>query len=49
MPLTNGYETAAELYVQYQGINILALSMYDSESSIIKMLPDHDVVPASQA
>lgn len=38
MPDMNGYETAAAIRDQYPDINILALSMYDSEFNIIKML-----------
>lgn len=38
MPVLNGYETAAAIRSRYAGMNILALSMYDSEFNIIKML-----------
>jgi two-component system invasion response regulator UvrY len=38
MPDMNGYETAAAIREEYPDINILALSMYDSEFNIIKML-----------
>lgn len=38
MPQMNGYETAAAIREQYEDMNILALSMYDSEFNIIKML-----------
>lgn len=38
MPEMNGYQTAAALREKYEDINILALSMYDSEFNIIKML-----------
>jgi two-component system invasion response regulator UvrY len=38
MPEMNGYETAAAIRSQYEDMNILALSMYDSEFNIIKML-----------
>jgi len=38
MPVKNGYETAAAIREQYEDMNILALSMYDSEFNIIKML-----------
>lgn len=38
MPEMNGYETAAAIRQQYPKIGILALSMYDTEFNIIKML-----------
>ncbi|THU41603.1 response regulator transcription factor [Niastella caeni] len=38
MPGMDGYETALWLKRSYPGIKILALSMYDSESSIIRMM-----------
>ena len=38
MPELNGYETAAEIKKQWPEIKILALSMYDTELNIIKML-----------
>ena len=38
MPEMNGYETAAEIKKTWPGIKILALSMYDTELNIIKML-----------
>lgn len=38
MPLMNGYETAAALTKEWPAIKILALSMYDTEFNIIKML-----------
>lgn len=38
MPEMNGFETAAAIRKQYPDIKLLALSMYDSEFSIIKML-----------
>jgi two-component system invasion response regulator UvrY len=38
MPVMNGYETAHALKKKYPGCKILALSMYDNELSIIKML-----------
>jgi DNA-binding NarL/FixJ family response regulator len=38
MPELNGYETASAIREQYEDMNILALSMYDSEFNIIKML-----------
>ena len=37
MPLMDGYETCLWLKDNYPGIKVLALSMYDSENSIIKM------------
>ena len=38
MPEMNGYETAEAIRSEYEDMNILALSMYDSEFNIIKML-----------
>jgi len=38
MPEMNGYETASYLRTNFPNIRILALSMYDHEFSIIKML-----------
>ena len=38
MPEMNGYETAAAIRKNWPGIKILALSMYDTELNIIKML-----------
>jgi two-component system, NarL family, invasion response regulator UvrY len=38
MPLMDGYATAAWLKTNYPDIKILALSMYDDEEAIIKML-----------
>src|ERR1043165_153972 len=38
MPLMNGYETAREMKKKWPAIKILALSMYDTEVNIIKML-----------
>jgi DNA-binding NarL/FixJ family response regulator len=38
MPEMNGYETAEAIRKEYEDINILALSMYDSEFNVIKML-----------
>jgi two-component system, NarL family, invasion response regulator UvrY len=38
MPQMNGYETAQELKKKYPQCKILALSMYDNELNIIKML-----------
>lgn len=38
MPEMNGYETAAEIRRQWPFIKILALSMYDTELNVIKML-----------
>jgi len=38
MPQMDGYETALWLKHNYPGIKILALSMYDDENSIIKMI-----------
>ncbi len=38
MPEMDGYETAYWLKVNHPEINILALSMYDNETSIIRML-----------
>lgn len=38
MPEMNGYETAKVITVSYPDINVLALSMYDNEQNIIRML-----------
>jgi two-component system invasion response regulator UvrY len=38
MPVMNGYDTAKALREKYKKIKLLALSMYDNESNIIKML-----------
>jgi two-component system invasion response regulator UvrY len=38
MPVKDGYETALWLKEHYPGINVLALSMYDHEQSIIRMI-----------
>jgi two-component system invasion response regulator UvrY len=38
MPEMNGYDTAAELKTHWPDIKILALSMYDTELNVIKML-----------
>jgi DNA-binding NarL/FixJ family response regulator len=38
MPEMNGYETAAEIKKLWPDIKILALSMYDTELNVIKML-----------
>jgi len=38
MPEMNGYDTAAEIKKHWPDIKILALSMYDTELNIIKML-----------
>ena len=38
MPQRDGYETALWLKRNYPGVKILALSMYDNESSIIRMM-----------
>ncbi|HRO41371.1 MAG TPA: response regulator transcription factor [Flavipsychrobacter sp.] len=38
MPVMNGYETAANIRAKWSDIKMLALSMYDSEESVIKML-----------
>jgi len=38
MPVMNGYDTAAELKRNWPDIKILALSMYDTELNVIKML-----------
>ncbi len=38
MPVLNGYETLNILTKDYPDINVLVLSMYDNEFSIIKML-----------
>jgi len=38
MPEMNGYETAAEIKKRWPEIRMLALSMYDTELNIIKML-----------
>lgn len=38
MPIMDGYETAQKIRLQYPDIKILALSMYDHENAIIRML-----------
>jgi DNA-binding NarL/FixJ family response regulator len=38
MPVKDGYETTKWLKQNHPGIKVLALSMYDNESSIIRML-----------
>jgi len=38
MPLMDGYETTQWLKTNYPDIKVLALSMYDNENSIIRML-----------
>ena len=38
MPIMDGFETTKWLTSNYQSIKVLALSMYDSENNIIKML-----------
>ena len=38
MPEMNGYDTAAEIKKRWPDIKILALSMYDTELNVIKML-----------
>jgi DNA-binding NarL/FixJ family response regulator len=38
MPEMDGYETALWLKRNYPGIKVLALSMYDNENSVIRML-----------
>jgi len=38
MPEMNGYETAAEIKKRWPQVKILALSMYDTELNVIKML-----------
>jgi two-component system invasion response regulator UvrY len=38
MPVKDGYETASWLKLNYPAIKILALSMYDNETTIIRML-----------
>lgn len=38
MPVMNGYDTAKAIREKHKKIKILALSMYDNESNIIKML-----------
>jgi DNA-binding NarL/FixJ family response regulator len=38
MPVMNGYETASEVRKRWPDIKILALSMYDTELNVIKML-----------
>ncbi len=38
MPVMNGFETAEWIKQHYPDINILAISMYDTEMNIIKML-----------
>jgi len=38
MPELNGYETAAKIHKKWPEMKILALSMYDTELNVIKML-----------
>lgn len=38
MPELNGYETTEKLKTLYPGIKVMALSMFDNEFSIVKML-----------
>ena len=38
MPEMDGYETAVWLSQDYPGIKVIALSMYDDEKSIIRMI-----------
>lgn len=38
MPELNGYETTEHLKAQYPGIKVMALSMFDNEFSIVRML-----------
>jgi two-component system invasion response regulator UvrY len=38
MPVMDGFETTQWLKINHPGIKVLALSMYDNESSIIRML-----------
>ena len=38
MPMMDGFETTQWLKINYPDIKVLALSMYDNESSIIRML-----------
>lgn len=38
MPVMNGYDTAKAIREKYKKIKLLALSMYDNEENIIKML-----------
>src|SRR6218665_1147523 len=38
MPELNGYETTAKLKEQFPGIKVMALSMFDNEFSIVRML-----------
>ena len=38
MPEMDGYETALWLKRNYPGIKVLALSMYDNENSVIRMM-----------
>ena len=38
MPVLNGYDTMDQLHSRWPGLKVVALSMYDSEFSIIKML-----------
>jgi DNA-binding NarL/FixJ family response regulator len=38
MPIMNGYEAALWLRTHYPSVKVIALSMYDDESSIIRML-----------
>lgn len=38
MPILNGFETAAILQEKYPNIHLIALTMYDDQESIVKML-----------
>ena len=38
MPVMNGYDTAAEIKKKWPEVKILALSMYDTELNVIKMI-----------
>jgi len=38
MPLLDGYETAKWLRIEYPGIHVLVLTMYDSEIALIQLL-----------
>ena len=38
MPIMNGYETAIHLRDHYPEINVLMLTMYDSELALIRLL-----------
>lgn len=38
MPLLDGFETTLWLKINYPGIRVLAISMYDNEASVIRMI-----------